>query len=151
MEKIQKPWQRSSSDILRNLGSQKEGLDDFEADKGLWSFGFNSIFSRTPIPYLKIFFRQFFEVLILMLIFAAILSFFLGDLKNGLVLSIIVLATAIIGFSQEYKSERIIRARASYLPNFMKAKRSGIEKQIDTRFAVEELYKYLNSLNVKKI
>ena len=136
MEIIKKPWQGTSEEILQKLESSQDGLTDFEAQKRLFKFGANSIARQTPIPYLQIFFNQFEDLLVLLLIFAALLSFILGDFRNGIILSIIVFINAIIGFSQEYKAEKILRALTKYLPSMVKVKRAGEEKQIDSRYLV---------------
>ena len=130
METIQKPWQGTTEEIITDLKSSLKGLSEIEAQKRLFYFGSNTISRKIPIPILRIFFDQFVNLLVLLLVFAALLSFILGDLRNGIVISIIVLINAIIGFSQEYKAERIIRALIKFLPILVKVKRSGQEKQI---------------------
>lgn len=136
MEKIAKPWQGTTEEVLKNLETSKEGLADFEAQKRLFHFGTNTILRQAPIPYLQIFFDQFIDLLVLLLIFAALLSFLLGETRNGVIISIIVLINAIIGFSQEFKAERILRALAKYLPTLVKVKRIGQEKQINAHYLV---------------
>lgn len=127
----EKPWQGKVEEIVQSLGSNKEtGLADFEAQKRLIKFGANTILRQTPIPYFQIFFDQFVDLLVLMLIFAALLSFVLGDIRNGLVIAIIVLVNALIGFTQEFKAEKILRALVKYLPLKTKVRRSGREIQI---------------------
>ena len=130
MEEVKKPWQGIPEDILKDLKTSLKGLSELEAQKRLFYFGANTISRKVPIPILRIFFDQFVNLLVLLLVFAALLSFILGDLRNGIVISIIVLINAIIGFSQEYKAERIIRALTKLLPILVKVKRSGKEKQI---------------------
>lgn len=131
MNTIEKPWQGTSDETLQNLDSNKNGLSEIEAGKRLFKLGRNTISGHTPAPFLQIFFDQFVDLLVLLLIFAALLSFILGDIRNGVIIATIVFINGIIGFSQEYKAQRILKALNKLLPNFVKVKRNGKESQID--------------------
>lgn len=136
MEVLSKPWLGTSATILEKLETSTEGLSEIEAQKRLFKFGSNSISQYTPIPLLQIFLDQFLDLLVLMLIFAGLLSFLLGDTRNGIIISIIVLVNGIIGFSQEYKAQRILKALNKLLPEMVKVKRNGKEKQISAEYIV---------------
>lgn len=134
MEILKNPWQGTSEDLLKKLETTRQGLSDFEAQKRLFENGPNSISRQTPIPLLKIFLDQFLDLLVLMLIFACVLSFMLGDLRNGVVIGLIVVLNAIIGFVQEYKAEKILKALVKLLPEKVKVKRNGEEKEISAEY-----------------
>ncbi len=136
MEILEKPWQGTVEEVLKNLETSKSGLIDIEAQKRIFKFGANSISRHTPIPFFQILFDQFIDLLVLMLIFAASLSFLLGDFKNGIVISVIVVINAVIGFTQEYKAQKILKALNKLLPNFIKVKRGGQEKQINANYLI---------------
>jgi len=129
-------WSGTVDNLLKNLETSKEGLSEIEAQKRLFKFGPNTITGKTPIPYLQIFFDQFIDILVLMLIFAALLSFILGDMRNGTIITIIVFINSIIGFSQGYKAQRILKALNKLLPDMVKVKRAGKEKQIPANYLV---------------
>lgn len=133
---LKSPWQGKSEDLLHELETNQKGLSDFEAQKRLFKFGSNSINSHKSIPFLQIFFDQFVDLLVLLLAFAALLSFVLGDIRNGIIISIIVFINGVIGFSQEYKAQRILKALNKLLPHLVKVKRDGIEKQIPSNYLV---------------
>lgn len=132
----EKPWTGTNKSVLKDLESHEVGLSDVEAEKRLIKYNLNSITRHTPVPFLQIFFDQFVDLLVLMLIFAAVLSFLLGDSRNGVIISIIVIINAIIGFTQEYKAQRILKALNKLLPNMTKVKRAGIEKAILAHYLV---------------
>ncbi|AKM82459.1 TPA: ATPase [Candidatus Berkelbacteria bacterium] len=134
MEIPKNPWQGTSDDLLKKLATNRGGLTDLEAQKRLLENGPNSISRQTPIPLLKIFLDQFLDLLVLMLIFACVLSFMLGDLRNGVVIGLIVVLNAIIGFVQEYKAEKILKALVKLLPEKVKVKRNGEEKEISAEY-----------------
>jgi len=136
MDAIAKPWQGTNEEIFQKLESSANGLSDFEAQKRLLKFGVNTVARQTPIPYFQIFFDQFVDLLVIILIVAAVLSFILGDMRNGVIISIIVLINALIGFTQEFKAEKILRALVKLLPITVKVKRDGEEKEIKANYLV---------------
>lgn len=136
MEILEKPWQGTSDELISKLESSKDGLSDLEAEKRLLKLGTNTITQKTPIPFLHIFFGQFTDLLVVMLIVASLLSFILGDSRNGIIIAIIVLINAIIGFSQEYKAQKILKALKNLLPENVKIKRGGEEKEIPSIYLV---------------
>lgn len=136
MEIPEKAWQGTIPETLKNLETTADGLSDLDSQKRLFKFGTNAISKKTPIPHLQIFFDQFVDLLVLLLIFAALLSFLLGDIRNGIIISIIVIINGIIGFTQEYKAQRILKALNKLLPQQVKVKRGGVEKQISAHSLV---------------
>lgn len=134
MEQIQKPWQGTIAEVLQKLETSPRGLSGFEAEKRILRFGANTISRQTPIPYLAIFFDQFVDLLVLLLIFASLLSFILGDAKSGVIIGVIVFINALIGFTQEFKAERILRALKKYLPSEVRVRRQGQERQIPAHY-----------------
>jgi len=124
------PWQGTTETILKTLETGSAGLKNFEAEKRLFKYGLNSIKRRAPIPIITIFFDQLVDLLVLLLIIAGVLSFILGDSRSGTIIMIIVLINTIIGFSQEYKAEKVIRALAKLLPQMVRVRRDGREKLI---------------------
>ena len=74
MNTIEKPWEGTTDEVLKKLETSEKGLTDFEAQKRVFKFGANSISKNTPVPFLQIFFDQFSDLLVLMLIFGLIIS-----------------------------------------------------------------------------
>lgn len=128
MEKVP---QKSITELLAELKSQKEGLSDFEVGKRLKTYHHNTIKSGTSISFLKLIFKQFSDFLILLLIFASALSFALGDSRNGIIIGVIVVVNGIISFTQEYRAQRIVKALNKLLPQMVRVKRSGGEKLVN--------------------
>ncbi|MEM4598761.1 MAG: cation-transporting P-type ATPase [Candidatus Diapherotrites archaeon] len=111
-------WHAISADeVLKALGTSTKGLDEKEAEKRLGQYGKNTIEAELKISPLKIFLRQFTDYLILILIAAAVISFLMSQLPGGegheidaILIVIILIANAVIGFFQEYKAEKSILA-----------------------------------------
>lgn len=112
-----------------------KGLNEEEARKRLKKYGRNEIKKYKKINPLKIFLMQFTSPLILLLIIASFISFFVSYFKqtefmDSILILIIVFASSIAGFIQDYKAERAIDAlQKMAIPN-ARVIRDGKEKEI---------------------
>jgi len=100
----------SEEECLATLKSQRTGLSAEEAGNRILQHGANRIQERKRVPPWKMFLLQFTDFMILVLIAAAVLSGFLGDLTDAWIILVIVLLNAIVGFIQEYRAEKAIDA-----------------------------------------
>jgi P-type Mg2+ transporter len=94
-------WTLSSDEIFKRLGTNPNGLTRDEAQKRLLRFGANLLKPRGKTDTLTLLINQFRSPLVLILILAAILAFFLGDSINAGIILVIVVASALLGFWQE--------------------------------------------------
>lgn len=137
---LQKFYQASSTEIFRVLKTKREGLSTEEANERLKKFGLNKLSEKGKISPLKLFIDQFKNMLILILIVAATLTYaiyFFGgrensDLIEGSLILAIVVMIALLGFIQEYRAERAIEALKKLLAFRAKVIREKKEKEIDT-------------------
>lgn len=96
---------------LEALQSQPEiGLSQQEADSRLVQYGRNELIEKGGRTPLKIFWEQISATMVLILIAAAVVAGLLGDLKNTIAISTIVIMYALLGFIQEYRAEQAIAA-----------------------------------------
>ncbi|MEM2248088.1 MAG: calcium-translocating P-type ATPase, PMCA-type [Candidatus Bathyarchaeia archaeon] len=115
-----KMWHAMSEDeVLKVLKTSRNGLSSEEAKRRLVEYGPNKLVSRGGVSPLKIFLNQFKDIFVLMLIAAVIISVTMALLKpegttedyaDALTIGAIVILNAVIGFAQEYRSERAIEA-----------------------------------------
>lgn len=104
-----KPWHTMSpEETLRQLGSTQEGLSQAEAQERLKKYGLNELRKERKASPVKMFLEQFADVLMVILLAAISLSIAIGELLDALVILAIVLATAILGFVQEFRSEKAV-------------------------------------------
>ena len=129
-------FDKSIDEVLNELATKKEGLTQKEADIRLKKYGFNEIKETKKISPLIIFLRQFQNIVIYILIFALIISIFLGETVDAIVIGIIVIANAILGFVQEYKAEKSIAALKKLASLKATMIRNGKDKEIDAKFLV---------------
>ncbi len=102
-------WSIPASEVLQGLESRKEGLTSAEAAERLVRHGPNRLAQEksSGIPVLLL--SQFKSPLIVILVAAALLSFFLHEPTNALIILTIVMASGILGFWQEKGAASAVR------------------------------------------
>jgi len=100
----------TTDEVLSKLDSDQKGISSMQAKERLTQHGPNQLESTTKPSPLKIFIGKFKDYMVLVLIFAAIISFIAGETTNAYVILGIVVLVAIIGFVQEYKAEKAMEA-----------------------------------------
>ena len=95
---------------FRILKSSPSGLSGEDSRSRLNKYGLNILQEKKKISKFSILFNQFRSFLILLLIIATIISLILGEFLDALVIFIVILINALLGFLQEYKAEKSIEA-----------------------------------------
>jgi len=125
-------WYKLERDAaLQQLGSQVEGLTDEEAAERLQRFGPNQLKEgrlRSPLAVLG---GQFTEVMVVVLLVAAVISFLTGQTTDAIMILIIVILNAILGFTQEYRAERAMAALKELAVPSVKLRRNGQVREVD--------------------
>lgn len=125
-------YQKDVKEVLKELDSSENGLSEKEAKKRLEKYGKNVLERKHKISKLKIFFRQFINPIVIILIISTIIVFVLKEVLDGIAILMIVFLNAILGFVQEYKAEKAIELlRKLSTPN-SKVIRDGKEKIISS-------------------
>lgn len=131
---MEKNWHSlEKEEVLKELNTSLKGLSEEEVKTRLKKFGFNEIAKKKRITPFKIFLNQFKDVFVLILIAAILISFFFGERIDALTISAIVALNVLIGFTQEYKSEKALEAMQKYAAPKAKVLRDGKEKIIEAR------------------
>lgn len=99
-----------SEEVMEQLRVKKGGLSTSEAAARLEKYGPNELSRSKKNSALWVFVRQFSSFIIWILIAAAIISMLLGEYKDAILIGIILLVNALLGFFQEYKAEKAIEA-----------------------------------------
>lgn len=96
-------------ELIKQLNSDaKEGLNENEVRLALQKFGKNELKDANTRSIYRILFGQFTSPLVIILVVASGASFYLKQARDGIILLIIVVINALIGFYQEWKSENIL-------------------------------------------
>jgi len=123
-------------EVLKSFRSSEDGITEQEARKRLQEFGFNELKKVRRATALGIFARQFQSFLIVILIFASVISFLLGEMTDAIVISSIIVLNATLGFVQEYRAEKAIEALKKLAAPKAKVMREGEEAIIPAREVV---------------
>ena len=98
------------SEIQRLFNTSEHGLPSAEIEERQKQYGKNELIEKKRISVLVLLLRQFKDVMVIILLLAAVISLAVGDFKDAIVILIIVLLNAIIGFVQEYRAEKAMEA-----------------------------------------
>ena len=110
-----------------------QGLTQAEADKRVKRDGPNTLTVMSKTAWYVVLARQFTDVLILILLVAAVISVLVGELGDALTILVIVVLNGILGFVQEWKAENAIEALQRMLEPRCKVVRDGREQVIDSK------------------
>mgnify|MGYP001371628622 CR=1 FL=1 len=100
----------NQQELMEVLGTKANGLQQVDAEEKLKSHGFNELVREKKVPAWLKFLKQFQDFMILVLIAAAVISGIVGDLTDTLIILLIVIINAVIGFVQEYRAEKAVEA-----------------------------------------
>ncbi|MEQ8835653.1 MAG: HAD-IC family P-type ATPase, partial [Lacipirellulaceae bacterium] len=117
---------------MGQLGTSVDfGLSTEEAKFRRNQYGNNEIRSEAETLWYEVLGRQFFDVLIFILLIAAGVSLAVGELTDAITILAIVLLNGLLGFVQEWKAEKAIAALKQMLSPQCRVIRDGDEQQID--------------------
>ncbi|KOA20989.1 calcium-transporting ATPase 1 [Clostridium homopropionicum DSM 5847] len=121
------------------MGKEKDdyrGLTNAEVEKSLKENGPNVLKNKKKVSYIKIFLEQFNDFIIWVLIAATVLSAFIGEKADAITIIIIVVMNAILGFIQEYRTEKSLEALKNLAAPTAKVIRNDEIKVINAEFLV---------------
>ena len=116
------PWIPTSSS---SAWLPTRGLSEAEAAARLAEHGPNRLVERRRRSPVLAFLEQFTEVMVIVLIVAAVISLFIGETVDAIMILVIVILNAILGFSQEYRAERAMAALRRLAIPTVKVRRDG--------------------------
>ncbi|MEM4329333.1 MAG: HAD-IC family P-type ATPase, partial [Candidatus Caldarchaeum sp.] len=112
------------------------GLSSEEASARLSKYGPN-LLEPTPRPSaLRIFLKQFANILVGILLAALVISSLLGELVDSVVIGVIVFFVAVVGFVQEYRAEKTLETLKKMLTPTTSVIRDGVEKEVAVKEVV---------------
>ncbi len=98
-------WQMPLADVERRLGVGRDGLGSAEAASRRLRYGSNTLEARTRLSLARKFLSRFRNPLVIILLVAALISALTGDLASFIIISTIVLVSAVLDTAQEYRAE----------------------------------------------
>ncbi len=123
-------YRMHAKEVLEFLESSETGLSRQKAEKRRKESGPNSITAEISLPRWLIFLRQFKDLLVIVLIFAGIISYLIGSSRDATVMFVIVFINAVIGFVQEYKAGKILESLQKLIRSPAKLRIDGELQQV---------------------
>jgi magnesium-transporting ATPase (P-type) len=125
-------YQLDAKEVFRKLTTSEHGLTGVEASKRLSEYGPNQLAEEQKVSKMKILVHQFTSPLIYILFIAAVVTGLLREyIDTGVILAVILL-NAIIGYIQEFKAERSVRALKKMVVPKARVVRDGDEREISS-------------------
>jgi Ca2+-transporting ATPase len=122
-----------SEQVMTELHSSEKGLSAQEADARLKQYGPNELPKGDKITIWHIFFSQFADALIILLIFAGILALLSGEFVEAGAIFFMLFLNALMGTFQEYKAEQSMEALEKVAAPYAKVLRDGVEQKIPAK------------------
>jgi len=126
-------WSKSTEEVFREFNSSKNGLSGEEAEAKLRQYGLNDIPRRKERSALSLLVSQLKDLLVATLIVASIVSFFTGGEVEAIAILAIVAVNIVVGFAQEYKSEKALQKLALLIRYRVNVFRDNKVVEVDTR------------------
>jgi Ca2+-transporting ATPase len=142
-----KQWhQMEAAEALRHLGSNAEqGLSGIAAARRLEEQGANELRRENEVSAWAVFFEQFKNILIVILLIAVALSAWMGQVVEAAAIAVIVVFAAVLGFYQEYRAERALEALRDLAAPTAAVLRDGQERSVPAREVVPGDIVYLRT------
>ena len=109
------------------------GLTAQEAQDRLAKFGANELAKEERASPVALFFAQFKNTLIVILLVATVLSALLGEIVDAAIIAVIVLFCAVLSFVQEYRADNALNALKKMLAPTIRVLRDGEETRVPSR------------------
>ena len=103
-------YRLSTEEVMEQYDTSSEGLSQAQASARLTDYGPNRLHTAKKESPITKYFRQFKDYMILLLVLSSLMAFYLGDTRTGVILLALVLFNTTIGFTQEYKAEKIMES-----------------------------------------
>jgi P-type Mg2+ transporter len=130
LEAIQQFWKLTAEELLIQLKTSVRGLSETDAQKRLEE---QRTRQKLPKPWLKdlqLLLSQFRSPLVLLLVFAVLLSIFLKEYSDSIIILVVLITTGILGFAQERNAGRAVQKLVELVHSKASVIRDGKEKEI---------------------
>ena len=125
-----------TEELMATLKASEKGLSSEEAERRLQEYGPNELIERKRVTVFQIFLGQFKDIFVIMLLIATAIEFGIGEIVDGSTIAAIVALNAVVGFVQEYRSEKAMEAMKKLTAPKARVLRDGKEKLIPAKEVV---------------
>ncbi|HWT27049.1 MAG TPA: HAD-IC family P-type ATPase, partial [Mobilitalea sp.] len=130
-------FSKAKEDIIKEFDMNPvTGLTDAQAENRLNKYGENRLKEKPKKSIVSLFLSQLKDMLIYVLIAAAVITFAIGEIPDGIIILFVIFLNAIIGVFQEYKAEKAVEALQKMTTPKALVKRNGETKEINSEDVV---------------
>ena len=130
-------YRESKEELIKELGAnEKQGLTNKVAQEKLAQVGPNALIEGKKKSILEVFLEQFKDLMVIILIVAAVISAFTGNLESTAVIIVVLILNAILGTVQHVKAEKSLEALKSLSAPAAKVLRDGKKQEIAAKDVV---------------
>lgn len=128
----EKYYQTSLDCLVEKLNSNfEQGLSSDEIKKRKKEYGLNKLQESKGVSFWKILLNQLKDLIIIILIIAAVLAFLIGDMLEGYAILAVIIFNTIIGFITEYQAQKAVASLKNVLSKKAVVLRGGNKKEIE--------------------
>ncbi|WMI81204.1 cation-translocating P-type ATPase [Anaerotignum sp. MB30-C6] len=115
---MDKLWMRKKDELFQEFGTSMRGLSGEEAEQRIEKYGENKLKEGKRKGVIQVFFEQFADLLVVILIAAAVISALTGGIEGTIVIITVLILNAILGTVQHFKAEKSLESlKAMSAPN----------------------------------
>lgn len=130
-------YRESKEELIKELGANEEqGLTNKAAQEKLAQVGPNALVEGKKKSVLEVFLEQFKDLMVIILIVAAVISAFTGNLESTAVIIVVLILNAILGTVQHVKAEKSLEVLKSLSAPAAKVLRDGKKQEIAAKDVV---------------
>ena len=130
-------YRESKEEVLKELGAnEQQGLTNKAAQEKLAQVGPNALVEGEKKSVVEVFLEQFKDLMVIILIVAAVISAFTGNLESTAVIIVVLILNAILGTVQHVKAEKSLEALKSLSAPVAKVLRDGKKQEIAAKDVV---------------
>ena len=129
-------YKKSVEEIKEILEIGSDGLSDAEVQKRREEYGYNELRESGRKTVFQVFMEQFKDLLVIILIGAAVISMFLGNVESAIVIFAVIILNAILGTVQHLKAEQSLKSLKALSSPVARVFRNGSKIEIPSREVV---------------
>jgi len=123
-------WTLTTDQLLSELHTTRNGIEQVDAESRIKQYGPNTLKAQRQTTAFGLLLSQFKSPLVLILIFASIVSAFVGEWTDAIIILAVVLGSTMLGFVQEYRASNAVEKLRSQVTIKSSVLRGGKSKMV---------------------
>lgn len=133
MKKTVPLYHETIDSLFQQFNTSREGLSEADISSRFEKDGYNELQEKKRMPPWLLFLNQFKDFMILVLAAAAILSGIFGDVADTVIIFVIIILNAVVGFIQEFRAEKAMEALKKMSITQTQVMRGGETRMIESK------------------